>query len=242
MPDEHDTVQTREEHRRSAAREAGHAAAYPAGVLWDLDGTLIDTEPYWFAEEIALVTSYGGTWTLVGSPLLDAAADIRACTPVTAQPHAVVDILQTGVMRRLRERMPWRPGALALLDELVTAGVPTALVTMSWRPMVDVVLAALPAETFDAIVTGEMVERGKPDPQAYLLGLSLLGMSAGDAPRCVALEDSPTGSGSSVAAGIPTLVTPAAASVAPGPGLTILPDLEGVGAHDLLRLTLEQSR
>lgn len=231
-----------------APEEDRRSAAYPAAVLWDLDGTLIDTEPYWFAEETALVTSYGGTWThednlrLVGSPLLDAAADIRSCTPVTAEPHVVVDILQTGVMRRLRERMPWRTGALALLAELVTAGVPTALVTMSWRPMVDVVLAALPAGSFDAVVTGEMVERGKPDPQAYLVGLSLLGMSAADAPRCVALEDSPTGSGSSVAAGIPTLVTPAAASVAPGPGLTILPDLEGVRANDLLRLALDQGR
>ncbi len=211
-------------------------------MLWDLDGTLIDTEPYWFASEVELVTSYGGTWThednlrLVGSPLLDAAADIRARTPVTAEPVALVEALQDGVMRRLRERIPWRPGVLELLGELADLGVPTAMVTMSWRPMVQIVLDALPDDRFDAVVTGEMVRVGKPDPEAYLLGLELLGLPAALAGSCVAIEDSPMGSGSSVAAGIPTLVTPAAASVPPGPGLSILSDLAGVRAADLMRL------
>ncbi len=211
-------------------------------MLWDLDGTLIDTEPYWFASEVALVTSYGGTWTyednlrLVGSPLLDAAADIRARTPVSAEPVAVVEALQDGVMRRLRERIPWRPGVLDLLDELAAAGVPTAMVTMSWRPMVQIVLDALPDDRFDAVVTGEMVTVGKPDPEAYLLALDLLGIPPTLAGSCVAIEDSPMGSGASVAAGIPTLVTPAAATVEPGPGLAILTDLAGVRASDLLAL------
>ena len=154
--------------------------ALPAGVLWDLDGTLMDTEPLWFAQERALVEEYGGVWThedalsLVGLALLDSADLIRARTPVTLDRERIVDRLQGGVVDGLRGAVPWRPGARELIDELSAAGVPQALVTMSWRPVLEVVLRALPEGTFAALVTGDAVTRGKPHPEPYLTGLELL--------------------------------------------------------------------
>lgn len=223
------------------------STALPAAVLWDLDGTLMDTEPLWFAQERALVEEYGGVWThedalsLVGLALLDSADLIRARTPVTLDRERIVDRLQGGVVDGLRGAVPWRPGARELIDELSAAGVPQALVTMSWRPVLEVVLRALPEGTFAALVTGDAVTRGKPHPEPYLTGLELLGL-AGRASDCVAVEDSSTGAASAVAAGIPTLVTPCVKPVDPAPGLVLVDSLAGVRAADLLPLAAPAAR
>lgn len=216
------------------------AERLPAAVLWDMDGTLLDTEPYWIAQEHALVESFGGTWSdehahnLVGNPLLVSAEYIRANSPVDLAPEEVVDRLQSGVIASLRERVPWRPGALELLGQLRAAGVPCAMVTMSWREMVDVVVDALPKDSFDVLITGDEVDEGKPHPEPYLRAAEELGVSIGE---CVAIEDSATGAASALAAGARTIVVPHVVDVARQDGLTVLASLAGVGPHDLLRLT-----
>ncbi len=112
-----------------------------------------------------------------------------------------------GVIARLRQRIPWRPGARRLLRELNDAGVPCALVTMSWRRFVDPIVAALPPGTFDAVITGDEVPagQGKPNPTPYLMGA---GFCAADPRDCVAIEDSPTGVRSARDAGCRVLGVP----------------------------------
>lgn len=211
----------------------------PEAVLWDMDGTLIDTEPYWIAEEHALVEAAGGRWTdedahaLVGQDLRVSARIILERTPVTGTVDDVVHILLAGVVRRTREHMPWRPGAQALLEELAKARVPSALVTMSWAPLADVLVERLPQGAFAAVVTGDQVARGKPYPDPYLEAARRLGVEPA---RCVAVEDSPTGATSATAAGVPTLVVPHTVHVPQLPGARQLPSLEGVSAADLVRL------
>jgi HAD superfamily hydrolase (TIGR01509 family) len=215
------------------------APALPAAVLWDMDGTIIDTEPYWMAEERLLVEEAGGSWTLedgldmVGNDLIRSAEIILERTPVSGTPAQIVDRLQTGVVRRTRERLPWRPGALQLLDELRHLGVPSALVTMSWTPLARVLLDALPAGTFASVVTGDQVSRGKPAPDPYLLAVDRLGVLPA---HCVAIEDSPTGVASATAAGVPTIGVPHIVPIPEVPGAVLVPTLDGVGAADLLRL------
>lgn len=222
-----------------AAAATPPSGALPAAVLWDMDGTLLDTEPYWMAEEHRLVESFGGTWSeehaleLVGNALLTSARYIRENTPVDLEPVEIVDRLQAGVIARLRESVTWRPGAVELLAGLVAAGVPCALVTMSWRPMVDVVIEMLPPGSFAAIVTGDEVSRGKPDPEPYLLAAQMLGVAVTD---CVAIEDSLTGTASALASGAATIVVPHVVQVPARPGLTLVDSLAGVGPHDLLAL------
>ncbi len=182
--------------------------AFPAAVLWDMDGTIIDTEPYWMAEETILVERAGGTWSheealeLVGSDLNRSAEILLERTPITGSPQEIVDALQTGVIARVHERMPWRPGARELIAELSAAGVPMALVTMSWQPLARVLVSALPEGTFREVVTGDQVSDGKPHPEPYLLAARRLGVEPSD---CVAIEDSPTGVRSAVTAGVQTL-------------------------------------
>lgn len=211
----------------------------PAAVLWDMDGTLVDTEPYWIAEEFALVEAAGGIWTeqdahdLIGQDLRVSAGMILDRTPVTGTVEEVVHLLLQGVVRRTREYMPWRPGARALLTELSEAQVPSALVTMSWTPLAEVLVEQLPRGTFAAVVTGDQVSRGKPHPDPYLEAAARLGVAP---EQCVAVEDSPTGAASATAAGVPTLVIPHTVPVPQMPGARQLRSLEGIRAPDLLRL------
>lgn len=211
----------------------------PEAVLWDMDGTLIDTEPYWIAEERALVEEAGGSWSdedaldLVGNDLIRSAEIILGRSPVTGTPAQVVDRLLAGVVRRTRELLPWRPGARELLADLAAQGVPNALVTMSWTALAEVLVQDLPDGTFDTVVTGDQVARGKPAPDPYLLAAERLGVAPRD---CVALEDSPTGVRSALAAGVPTIAIPHLVPIPPAPGLATVPTLEGLAAGDLLRV------
>jgi len=203
----------------------------PAAVLWDMDGTLVDTEPYWMAAEIALVEAYGGTWTsehskaLVGNDLLVSAAYIREHGNVPLDPEAIVLRLLDGVIDRMRDHVPWRPGARRLLAELRESAVPCALVTMSWQPLARTFLDAVAPGTFAVVVTGDQVTRGKPHPEPYLHAARLLGVDPADA---LAVEDSPTGVASATAAGVMTLAVPHVLSIAEAPGRVVHPTLDGV--------------
>lgn len=215
--------------------------APPAAVLWDMDGTLVDTEPAWMAAEHALVAAHGGTWSdeqarsLVGSALLDAAARIRAEGPVDLPPERIVELLLDQVVEAVHGGVVWRPGARELLAELNALGVPCVLVTMSYRRLAEAVVRVLPPGSFTALVTGDEVVRGKPHPEPYLRAAALVGAEPGE---CVALEDSPTGVASAVAAGVPTVAVPLVVAIAPAPGTVVVRTLDGVTAGDLARFAL----
>jgi HAD superfamily hydrolase (TIGR01509 family) len=211
----------------------------PAAVLWDMDGTLVDTEPYWISAEHAIVEEAGGVWNdeyalqLVGNDLLVSAEFIRDHSPVTLTPLEIIDELLARVVVQVREHVPWRPGAVELLTALGEAGVPNALVTMSWRSLADSVLDALPAGTFAAVVTGDEVQHGKPHPEPYLAAARALGVGVAD---CIAIEDSPTGVRSAVAAGVRTLAVPHVVAVPVTAGAVQVPSLRGLRPDDLTRL------
>jgi HAD superfamily hydrolase (TIGR01509 family) len=201
-----------------------------------MDGTLVDTEPYWFDVEFELVEEFGDSWSeadaksLVGFDLLDSAHALRTRGGVELDPVEVVERMIDGVVRRVAERLPWRPGAAELLAECVAAGIPCAMVTMSWRRLADAVIASAPAGSFVASITGDEVRRGKPDPEPYLAAAAALGLDAAD---CVAIEDSPTGVASALAAGCATLGVPHVVPIAAAPGLTLVDTLVGVSVADL---------
>ena len=210
----------------------------PAAVLWDMDGTLVDTEPYWIAAEHAIVEEHGGTWSdefahqLVGNDLMVSATFIREHSPVRWSPERIVDELLVRVVAQVREHVPWRPGARELLAALAEEGVPSALVTMSWRSLADAVVEALPDGAFAAVVTGDEVSHGKPHPEPYRAAARLLGVSPED---CVAIEDSPTGVRSAHDAGCRVVAIPHIAEV-DLPGIAVLSTLHGVSLEQLWSL------
>jgi HAD superfamily hydrolase (TIGR01509 family) len=174
-----------------------------------MDGTLVDTEPYWIETEFALADKYGGTWSeahalnLVGNDLLESARYIQRQLGIDVAPERIVEELLDGVVARVEQSVPWRPGAVELVAELGAAGTPCALVTMSYERFVAPILAQLPPETFRVIVTGDQVEFGKPHPEPYLTAAAALGVEADE---CLAIEDSNTGAKSAESAGCLVLV------------------------------------
>lgn len=219
-----------------------HQEVRPAAVLFDLDGTLIDSEPLWFEAERLLVTEYGHAWApaqaqhLVGWSLWDSATFLREVVGVDLPQPAIIDRLQSQVVAGVVQTPPWRPGALELIGDVRAAGVPIGLVTMSYRQMTDAVVAALPDGVFQTVVSGEQVTHGKPHPEPYLLAAERLGVAALD---CVAIEDSVTGATSARDAGCAVLVVPAAVPADGLTGVTRRSSLVGMSLDGLTALLTE---
>jgi HAD superfamily hydrolase (TIGR01509 family) len=189
-----------------------------------MDGTLVDTEPYWMAAETSLVESFGGSWThedalqLVGSGLIDSAIILQNAG-VAMAPEAIVSHLTDVVQESLRSQgVPFRPGARELLAELRDAGIPTGLVTMSLRRMALNVVDLIDFEAFDIVVAGDDVDNPKPHPEPYLQAAALLDVDIADV---VVIEDSPTGVRAGLASGAVTL------------GVPHIVSLDDLGAHEL---------
>lgn len=207
-----------------------------AAVLWDLDGTLVDTEPLWMAAEHDLAASHDAIWTeedglaLVGNALIESGRYIQRRLRSHLSPEEIVDHLVALLAAGLRESIPWRPGAPELVHAVASAGVPQALVTMSYEPIAQPVASALP---FGAVVTGDRVTHGKPHPEPYLRAAELLGVDAAD---CLAVEDSGTGATSANAAGCHVLVVPHFVNVPDAPRRVQRSTLAGLTPQGLTAL------
>ena len=212
-------------------------APAPAAVLWDMDGTLIDSEPYWIEAEMALAAQFGAAWThedgltLVGQPL-ETSGRILQDRGVDLEVGQIVESLLARVSEQVRAHVPWQDDARVLLDAVVTAGIPCALVTMSYTRLANAFLAHAP-DAFAVVVTGDRVARGKPDPEAYLVAAAELGV---DVERCVAIEDSPAGIGSAHASGARTIAVRRHVPIPALPGLSRLRSLEGLDVDALRRI------
>ena len=207
----------------------------PAAVLWDMDGTIVDTEPYWMRAEIDLVASYGGVWTeadgmqLVGSGLVQSARILQQAG-VALPEGAIIDALTDRVMAQIEQAVPWRPGARELIEQLRATGIPIALVTMSIRRMALQVAAAIGDDVFDVVAAGDDVANPKPHPEPYLRAAELLGVAIAD---CVALEDSQFGLVSAVSSGAATIGVPLHLTLHEGPTHELWPSLAGRSVDDL---------
>lgn len=203
-------------------------------ALWDMDGTLVDTEPYWISAEIELVTAHGGHWdthkaqNLVGSALADSAIVLQAAG-VKLSVREIIDFLSNRVIEGIRKELPWRPGAQELLRELHQQGLRCVLVTMSEGPLATEVLAALPEPYFEFMVTGDQVANGKPHPEPYLTAVERLRETDPElsVAHCIAFEDSIPGVASAMAAEVATIGIPHIATLPEDPRLITWPTLAG---------------
>ncbi len=173
-------------------------------VLFDMDGLLVDSEPEWHLVMADVVSELGGVWTpedarvTVGRALIDSARRMVAVAGSDAPPEQVVAAMVATMEVTLRRGVTWRPGARELLAALAEAGVPTALVSASFRVLVDAVCSHLSAAPFAVTVAGDEVRHRKPHPEPYLTACARLGVEPGQA---VVLEDSLVGASSAEAAG-----------------------------------------
>lgn len=215
----------------------------PAAVLFDMDGLLVDTEPVWTVAEVELCTSLGVEFTpamkaaIVGTSMTTA---VPTLLRLVGAPDGPEDVARTidwllGRMVELFGATPRAlPGVTDLLDALAAADVPVALVSSSYRVLVDAVLAH-GFGPFHVTLAGDEVSRTKPHPEPYLTAAAQLGV---DPAACVVLEDSPAGVRAAEAAGCAVVAVPSVAGVAfeDGPRRLVLPTLENLQLHHLSAL------
>lgn len=228
-----------------ATAETGDTRRLPAAVLWDMDGTLIDSEPLWLEAEIAMLARYGLELTeevrveLIGAGLHSAAQMFRDLG-VQMGADEIIDEWAAHVIAGIEDdRADWRPGAVELLGSLRDAGIPSVIVTMSVRSIAEAVIARLPEGLISGLVAGNDDVHEKPHPEPYLRGAALAGASISD---CVALEDSPNGLRSAAASGAVAIGVTNLVPLDGAPSHELWSTLEGVGAAQLAERFAELSR
>jgi HAD superfamily hydrolase (TIGR01509 family) len=223
---------------------SGPSGARLQAVLWDMDGTLVETEQYWGQAMFALARELGGAMSeaarqqTVGTSMRTALGILYADIGVErSEEQFLADArwVEDRTAELLAGEIHWRPGARELLGELRHAAVPTALVTTTPRRLADIVLGAIgrafpDVPPFDTTVCGDEVPARKPDPAPYLQAMAELGVEASG---CVVLEDSVAGSTAGLAAGAAVLGVPSLQPLPPAPGLVLRDTLAGMDLEEL---------
>jgi HAD superfamily hydrolase (TIGR01509 family) len=219
----------------------------PEAVLFDLDGTLLDSEPLWLGAEISIMSRWSISWTeedqsrCLGGPL-ERVADYMVSKIAASHEHdlptsdEVGELLLTEVALLFKSNpIVWRPGARQLVKSTHSLAVPTAIVTASWRPLLDVVMESMAADVghFDASIAGDEVEFSKPHPFPYLEAAGTLNA---DITSCLAIEDSPTGVQAAVTSGARTIAVEHLTPIL-NPKATVIASLEGQTLQSLWRLS-----
>ncbi len=218
-------------------------------VLFDMDGTLVETEQMWGQAMFELAARLGGRMSddararTVGTSMrvsMGVLHDDLGLTRSEEQLRADARWVENRTGDLLGAGIEWRPGAAELIREVRTAGLQAALVTTTPRRLADIVLRViaddLGGDPFDITICGDEVPARKPDPAPYRQAMQALAVDAGE---CVVIEDSATGIAAGLAAGIAVLGVPAMQSVDAAPGLTLRDSLVGVGVVDLADLLMD---
>jgi len=211
-------------------------------VLFDMDGTLVDSEKLWDVSLAALYEELGGRLTpevrasMVGGSAEDTMQTVYADLGLTPDPVAVADSIHwlhdyTGQL--FDAGLPWCDGAQELLEALAAEGTPMALVTNTQRELTDRALNSIGRQYFSATVCADEVPQGKPAPDLYLRAAALLELPPD---LCLAIEDSVTGTAAAESAGCPVLVVPNDVPVPKGPRRRHVRSLVGIDAADLRRM------
>jgi HAD superfamily hydrolase (TIGR01509 family) len=200
-------------------------------VFLDMDGTLVDTEDFWWDAEVEVFADLGHeldeAWrdVVVGGPMTRSAGYLIKATGADITLPELTVLLNDRFEARIGRGVPLMPGAARLLAELAAHNVPTALVSASHRRIIDRVLDSLGHRHFALSVAGDEVPRTKPHPDPYLLAAQGLGAVP---ERCAVIEDTATGVASAEAAGCRVVAVPSVAPIAPAVGRVVVQSLEQV--------------
>lgn len=216
-----------------------------AGILFDMDGTLFGTEEIWFESEVKLMTTFGVHWTradhaiCVGGPMSRVTQYMLEKLNYAIDADELYRLEMFYIEREFAQNpIPWQPGAKELVDKSLSAGLRIALVTASSNHLVQLVNSQINLDFFDAIVCGDDVRKPKPDPEAYLLGLERLDLSAEVA---IAIEDSNSGVRSALGAGLRVVCPPSHTITVEDARLKIVNSLEGLTLEELSESKWSQS-
>ncbi|WP_299537666.1 HAD family phosphatase [uncultured Streptomyces sp.] len=200
-------------------------------VFLDMDGTLVDTEGFWWDTEVEVFADLGHrlkeSWreVVVGGPMTRSAGYLIEVTGADVSLDELTVLLNDRFEKRIGRGVPLMPGAQRLLAELGAHDVPTALVSASHRRIIDRVLDSVGRHHFTLTVAGDEVARTKPHPEPYLAAAAGVGA---DPWRCAVVEDTATGVASAEAAGCRVVAVPSVAPILPAPGRAVVGSLEEI--------------
>lgn len=204
-----------------------------AAVLFDMDGTLVDSEKVWTIALYELAESLGGRLSdearaaMVGTNMSRSMAILHADLGLPPERDTAQSVawLEDRMGELFADGLVWKPGAQELLAAVADAGIPAALVTATRRRLVETALETIGRRYFAAVVCGDDLDETKPHPAPYRTAATLLGVPPA---RCVAVEDSPTGLASARAAGCVVLGVPSEVDLTGTPGVTLIDSLTAI--------------
>ena len=208
-----------------------------SAILFDMDGTLIDSEPLWLKAEIEVMAEVGCHWdeqdqiNCLGGPAERTERYMQERSQNIKPYGYFINRLHEVMRARITNELDLIPNALSLLKECKDAGIKTALVTASSRDLMTIVLKRFPLGTFDVVVSGDDVEKSKPDPAPYLLAAKQLSV---DIFKCLVLEDSLTGVQSGLSSGAKVIGIPHLVQMSEHPNLRVISSLDEITLSDIL--------
>jgi HAD superfamily hydrolase (TIGR01509 family) len=214
-------------------------------VLWDMDGTLVDSEKLWDVSLSALYESFGGAMSrdtraaLVGASADETILTVYAELDLDPDPAAMAESnrwLHEHTAELFADGLPWCNGAREMLEALAAERTPMALVTNTQRALTERALNSIGRQYFSVSVCGDEVPNGKPAPDPYLRAAELLGLEPSD---CLAVEDSVTGAAAAEVAGCAVLVVPNDVAVPGGRRRRHASSLAELQVRDLRKIYLE---
>jgi HAD superfamily hydrolase (TIGR01509 family) len=214
-------------------------SSLPRAVLWDMDGTLLDSEKLWDVAMADLAAELGTTMTqelrqsTLGNSMtnaLDRLFDAAGIAEADRDHDREAQWLRDRVTELFAGGIPWRDGARDALELIAGLAIPMVVVTNTDRVLTEKALPTIGPERFVATFCGDEVPHGKPAPDLYLAAAAHLGLAPS---QCLVIEDSPTGSAAAAAAGCPTLVVPSDAPVPAAPGRVLRESLVGLDVDTL---------
>ncbi|MEV5606326.1 HAD family phosphatase [Streptomyces sp. NPDC052299] len=200
-------------------------------VFLDMDGTLVDTEGFWWDVEVEVFAGLGHrldeAWrdVVVGGPMSRSTGYLIEATGADITLEEAAVLLNDRFEKRIGNGVPLMPGAARLLAELRRHEIPTALVSASHRRIIDRVLESVGHHHFALTVAGDEVTRTKPHPEPYLTAARGFGA---DPRLCAVIEDTATGVAAAEAAGCRVVAVPSVAPIAPAEGRVVVASLEEV--------------
>ncbi len=212
-----------------------------AAVLWDMDGTLIDSEPIWIQQEYELMASLGVTWSdqdaihCVGGPMTRVDAYMRSKLDEATQqlfpPMALTEQLLLRMADQMNQGVDFALGAENLLKEFKALGIKQGLVSASSRQLVDAAINSIGSGYFEVTIADNDVEISKPNPEGYLKAAARIGVDIED---CLILEDSITGTTAAIQSGAYVIGIPHVAELPTGPKVVHINSLVGTNVASIV--------
>lgn len=180
----------------------------PAAILWDLDGTITDTESQWVSKTRSVIEERGGVWTTDDERVFHGCSTedhaehmhtmLKRDSGELAEPMELFHEVASHMAEHVYSKPALMTGAIDLLEAFAEANIPQALITATPIELAGPAIKSLPKQYFAARVTGDEPIPGKPNPAPYTTAIERLGV---EPTRCLAFEDSIPGSQSAAGAG-----------------------------------------